>query len=63
MSSSLLVHDPPLTLPFLAKHMGGLRTNLIMIAVALAVLAALLFARRELTRALSESQPAAQTTP
>jgi HAMP domain-containing protein len=43
--------------------MGGLRTNLIMIAVALAVLAALLFARRELTRALSESQPAAQTTP
>ncbi len=36
--------------------MGGLKTNLIMIAVALAVLAALLFARRELMRAFEESE-------
>ena len=34
--------------------MGGLKTNLIMIAVALAVLAALLFARRELMRAFED---------
>lgn len=46
--------------------MGGLKSNLIMIAVAILVLLALVFARRELLRALSPADgdaPAAQAAP
>lgn len=37
-----------------------MRPNLILIAVALAVLAALVFARRELLRSMAEPAPAAE---
>ncbi len=42
--------------------MPGLKSNLLMIAVALAVLVALAFARRELMRSLGEDAPAAQVS-